>query len=266
MDDLYGDIARYYDSENVGLVEDLAAYDVLVGRFGGPVLDVGCGTGRIALHLATHGQMVVGVDASAAMLERAREHAHSAGEAGRRVEWVESDIRELDRPQRFGLAIFAFSGFMHLLEHSEQLKALDRIAAHVRPGGGVALDLANPIEPFRAEDIASLVVERLFIDNTTGDTVIQQSLATLDRISQVMSLTWFYDRIAADGLVHRSMMPQRVRYTFASELVLLLQRTGFEQAEIYGDYDFNSYKEDSPRLFAVATRSADHAGQPGANR
>lgn len=254
MSDLYGDIARYYDSENIGLVDDLAAYDVLVGRFGGPVLDVGCGTGRVSLHLAQHGQNVMGVDASTAMLERAEEHAEQMGEAGRRVEWVHGDIRDLERGERFGLAIFAFSGFMHLLEHSEQIKALERIAAHVKPGGGIVLDLANPIDIFRAEDTASLVVERLFVDAETGDTVMQQSLATFDRISQIMSLTWVYDRISADGLVHRSMMPQRVRYTFAAEMSLLLQRTGFEQVEIYGDYDFDPYQEDSPRLFVVGTR------------
>lgn len=255
MSDLYEDISRYYDSENIGLIEDLAAYDVLVGRFGGPVLDVGCGTGRISLHLAKHGQKAVAVDASTAMLDKARAHARDAGTAGRHIEWVEADIRDLERKDRFGLAIFAFSGFMHLLEHSEQIRALERIAAHVKPGGGLVLDLASPIDIFRAEDSPSLVVERLFVDTETGHTVMQQSLATFDRISQIMSLTWVYDRIGTDGLVHRSMMPQRVRYTFASEMSLLLERTGFEQIEIYGDYDFNLYDEESPRLFVVATRA-----------
>jgi 2-polyprenyl-3-methyl-5-hydroxy-6-metoxy-1,4-benzoquinol methylase len=254
MGDLYTDMARYYDSENAGLVEDLAAYDVLAGRFGGPVLDVGCGTGRVGLHMATRGLEVVGIDASAAMLDRARAHAADAGEAGRRVEWAECDVRDLSRPDRFGLAVFAFSGFMHLLEHSEQVKALERISAHLKPGGGLVIDLANPIEVFRAEDSPSLVVERLFTDAETGHTVMQQSLASFDRISQVMSVTWVYDRISPDGLVHRALMPQRVRYTFASEMSLLLQHVGLGQVEVYGDYNFNEYEEESPRLFVVATR------------
>ncbi len=256
MSDLYSDMARYYDSENEGLVEDLAAYDVLVGRFGGPVLDVGCGTGRVALHLARRGLDVVGLDSSAAMLQRARANAAEAGEAGRRVVWLECDIRDLTYPDRFGLAIFAFSGFMHLLEHSEQIRALERIAAHLKTEGGVAIDIANPIEIFRAEDSSSLVVERLFVDAETGHTVMQQSLASFDRISQIMNLTWVYDRISPDGLVHRALIPQRVRYSFASEMCLLLQRVGLDQVEVYGDYNFNTYEEESPRLFVVATRES----------
>lgn len=257
MRDFYEDVARYYDSENAGLQEDFNAYDILASRFGSPVLDVGCGTGRIALHLARTGFDVVGIDASGAMLDRAREHAKEQGGNAAKIEWLEADVRDLDRSERFGLAIFAFSGFMHLLEHSEQIKALQRIAAHLRPGGGVAIDIANPIDIFRSEDVDSLVVERMFIDADTGNTVMQQSLASFDRVSQIMSLTWVYDRIGTDGVIHRLLMPQRVRYTLASEMSLLLQFVGLEQAEIYGDYDFNPYAEDSPRLLAVATRAGD---------
>jgi SAM-dependent methyltransferase len=254
--DFYDEISRYYDSENVGLVEDLAAYDLLLERFGGPVLDVGTGTGRVALHLAAQDIRILGVDPSSSMLERARANAEQRGEQAAGVEWMPGDIRDLALAERFGLAIFAFSGFMHLLEHGEQIKALRRIAAHLRPGGGVVIDLANPIDIFRADDVDTLVVERMFIDAETGQTVMQQSLAAFDRISQIMSLTWVYDRIGADGLVHRTLLPQRVRYTLAVEMRLLLQLAGFDQIEVYGDYAFEAYTEDSPRLFVVATKAA----------
>ncbi len=256
MNDFYAELARYYDSENAGLVEDLTAYDVLASRFGGPVLDVGCGTGRVALHLARAGYRLVGIDTSPSMLERARAHAAEQRNAAD-IEWVQADVRDLEHRERFGLAIFAFSGFMHLLEHSDQLRALRRIAAHLKPGGGAAIDIANPISIFRADDVDSLVVERLFVDAETGHTVMQQSLASFDRVSQIMSLTWVYDRIDPDGLLHRTLMPQRVRYTLAPEMRLLLQMAGLQQVETYGDYEFNSYEEASPRLLAVATRGPE---------
>jgi len=254
--DLYADISRYYDSENVGLVEDFAAYEILAERFGQPVLDIGCGTGRITLHLAEQGIEVVGVDSSQSMLDRARANGGEAQQSALvKIEWVQGDMRDLDLKRQFGLAIFSFSGFMHLLEHSEQIKTLRQMAAHVRPGGGIAIDLANPIDIFRADDVDTLVMERVFIDAETGQTVMQQSLAGFNRITQIMSLTWVYDRIDPDGLIHRALVPQRVRYTLASEMRLLLQLTGFEQIEVYGDYDFNTYEEDSPRLFVVALRA-----------
>jgi ubiquinone/menaquinone biosynthesis C-methylase UbiE len=253
--DLYSDISRYYDSENVGLIEDFPAYELLADRFGGPVLDVGCGTGRITLHLAEQGLDMVGVDSSESMLARARERAAQQGGTGAQIEWVSGDMREIDLKREFGLAIFSFSGFMHLLEHAEQIKTLRRIAMHLQPGGGVAIDVANPVPIFRADNTNSLVVERLFIDAETGQTVMQQTLASFDAISQIMSLTWVYDRIGEDGLVHRALVPQRVRYSLSSEMRLLLQMAGFEQIELYGDYEFNAYEEDSPRLFVVATKA-----------
>lgn len=257
MSDFYTEIARYYDSENVGLIEDFSAYEILIERFGQPVLDVGCGTGRITLHIAGQGIEIIGLDASQTMLDRAKAHAAKQDSKTNDIEWVHGDMREVQLGRQFGFAMFSFSGFMHLLEHSEQLRTLKRIHEHLIPGGGVAIDLANPIDIFRADDIDSLVVERLFVDADTGHSVMQHSLASFDRITQIMSLTWVYDRIDKDGLVHRALVPQLVRYTLASEMRLLLQLTDFEQIEVYGDYDFNPYTEDSPRLFVVATKPAD---------
>ena len=60
----YEPIARFYDAENAEMTEDLALYSAVLAEYGGPVLDVGCGTGRVMLHLATEGARVVGIDRS----------------------------------------------------------------------------------------------------------------------------------------------------------------------------------------------------------
>lgn len=248
-------MVRYYDAENADLVADLSAYVRLAERFGGPVLDVGCGTGRVAFHLAGCGLDVTGLDLSPAMLDRARQRVSHHPALSARLTWIEADVTRLALDGRYHLAVFAYNGFMHLLEPHAQIAALQNIARHLTPGGGLALDLSNPIEMFRADDTAALTVERIFADLQTGQTIMQQSVASLDRARQTLSVTWVYDRLAPDGLVHRDLVPLQLRYTFAAEMRLLLAQAGFDQVQLYGDYDFNDYEEASPRLFVVAVRA-----------
>jgi SAM-dependent methyltransferase len=193
------------------------------------------------------------------MLERARQRAAREGGPEKQIRWLEADITALALDDRFGMAVFAYNGFMHLLDQRTQIAALERIAAHLKPGGGLAIDLPNPVEMFRVEDTPGLVLERIFDDPETGEQIMQQSLASVDRAEQIMSVTWVYDRISADGVVHRRLVPVRLRYTMASEMRLLLQQAGFDHIEIYGDTDFSAYGEDSPRLLAVAEKGRDSA-------
>ncbi len=252
--DPYEQIARFYDAENAKLVEDLPAYALLADRFGGPVLEAGCGTGRVALYLAQQGIRVVGIDVSAAMLRRARQHADEQGLGAPLVTWHKADVRTLALDERFGLCTLAYNTFAHLLTQDDQIAALERIAVHVRPGGGVALDLRNLIVDVLAGDSPGLDFERVFTDPATGHTIMQRSLTSLDRASQIVDVTWVYDEIMPDGTVKRTLIPARYRYTFGPELGLLLRLAGFSAVELYGDYDFNPYEEDSPRLLAVAVR------------
>jgi SAM-dependent methyltransferase len=257
QDDPYTALVRTYDAETGEMRDDLEAYHTLARRFGGPVLDVGCGTGRVAFDLAAEGYAITGVDTSAPMLERARQRAGREAVDAARIRWLEVDITALALEERFGFAVFAYNGFMHITEQPAQQAALSHIAAHLKPGGGLALDLPNPVEMFRVEDTPGLVLERIFDDPETGEQVMQQSLASVDRAEQIMSVTWIYDHIAADGIVRRRIAPVRLRYTMAAELRLLLEQAGFARIALYGDYDFSQYSEDSPRLLAVAEKGRD---------
>ena len=252
MNDPYAALVRYYDAETTDYAVDIPAYSLLAERFGGPLLDVGCGTGRVAFALAQQGVAVTGIDTSQPMLDRARARQGSIKSA--QVQWHEGDVTQMAFDEQFGLAIFAYNGFMHLLEQDRQLAALKKLVAHLKPGGGLAIDIANPVEMFQAEDTPGLVLERQFADPETGQPVMQQSLATVDRATQIMSLTWVYDRIGLDGVVHRDLVPLHLRYTTASEMRLLLSQAGFSDIELCGDYDFSPYEEESPRLFVIATR------------
>jgi SAM-dependent methyltransferase len=250
--DPYAKLAMYYDAENADLVEDLAVYSALAARQDGPILDVGCGTGRVTFHLARQGHRVVGVDSSPAMLERAHSKLEKQAFRPEKVTLHEVNVAEWRTEERFKLAIFAYNGFMHLTNRAGQLDALGAIRRHLTDDGLLVLDLSNPVEAFSAPDDPSLVLERAFQDPATGETIMQQSVSTLDRARQLMDVLWVYDRVAADGRVSRILVPLVLRYTFLAEMELLLEKAGLRLRDVYGDYDYGPYQEVSPRMLVVA--------------
>lgn len=251
MSDPYALVAHVYDAENADLVEDLAAYMLLAERFGGPVLDMGCGTGRVALHLAEHGFGVTGIETSAAMLEQAR-----AKPGIKQVMLREGSAATVKAGEGFGLAILAFSTFQHFPAQEEQLAVLANAARHLRPGGGIALDLSNPVHFFRTDDVAALVHERTFPDPDSGQPVMQQSIVRADRVAQILHVTWVYDRIETGGSINRTVCEMPLRCYTAPEMRLLLERTGFAAVEFYGSYDFDPFDEHGSRLFVVAEKAS----------
>lgn len=218
------------------------------------MLEIGAGTGRVTVALAQQGIHVAGVEPSEAMLDRARRRAAAQPEAARRITWHQAEAAAFSTGGRFHLAIVPFGTFSHLLQPEDQLAALRRVAAHLHPGAGLAIDLGNPLAALRADDIPVMTHERTFEDPQTGSAVMQQSLKTIDRTTQIETVTWVYDRVEPDGCLHRSVVPMELRHTLAPEMRLLLALAGYRDVEFYGDYDFSPYTEDSPRLFTVASR------------
>src|SRR3954452_9538309 len=114
-------------------------------RAGGPVLDLGCGAGRFVAPRAEAGYAATGVDTSAAMLEEAGRAVAEAGLAGK-VTLRRDDFRALDTlgGERFGMVFCAQNTFLHMPDATAQRAALRAIAAHLRPGGLLVLDLIHP--------------------------------------------------------------------------------------------------------------------------
>lgn len=209
----------------------------------------------MTFYLAEQGIAVTGVDPSEEMLARARQRAVDEP-AAQRITWLRARATDFSADGLFRLAILPYGTLSHLVGQDEQIAALAHIARHLAPGGGLAVDLANPLISLCGDDVPALLVERFFDDPATGERVMQQSLTEVDRVNQVMTVTWVYDRLDAEGRVRRKVVPMRLRLILAAELRLMLGQAGFSGVELYGDYAFSPYEADSPRLFAVATCSA----------
>src|SRR5690349_18444797 len=131
-------LARLYDV--FPFDADIPFYLELAAAQGGPVLEVACGSGRVLVPLAQAGHAITGVDISAPMLDIAGEKL-AARNAGGQARLVQDDMRAFVLPERFACALIAVKSFAYLTSRADQQRTLANIAAHLRPGGVLALDL-----------------------------------------------------------------------------------------------------------------------------
>jgi SAM-dependent methyltransferase len=252
----YARIARYYDSEHHDKDEDLPLYRAIADATDGHVLVIGSGTGRIAIGLAEVGHTVHGIEIEPAMFDRARAKRDRMPALAERLSLHLGDALEIALPEQFDLVLIPYNTFMHFLDLEVQLALLARVRAWLRPGGLLVLDLPNAGDVFGSLDVEAVTLERTFLEQESGNLVMQQSVSSLDRTAQEMTVTWIYDEIGTNGVVHRTVVPTTIHYYFRSELELLLRLSGFELEALYGDFDQSAFEAGAPRMIAVASAGA----------
>jgi len=244
--------AVYADRDDVGFWQAMAA-----AAGDGPLLEIGCGTGRVLLHLARAGLDLTGLDLSAIMIERARvKLAAEAPEVRERVGLIVGDMTSFDLGRRFSSIISPFGGFQHLCTVGEQLACLACCRAHLRPRGTLVLDLFNPSpvptdclqdEPADDEDPVTVV------EWTDGRRIRSWITVVGYRpAEQVNECVLVCEIVEADGSRRRISDAFPLRYLFRYELEHLLVRAGFELVDLYGDYDRSPFADESPGMIAVA--------------
>lgn len=252
MTSFYATIARYYDSEHVDKTEDLSFYSDMAEEHGDPVLIVGSGTGRIALHLAQEGCNVHGVEIEAAMLDRARHKVDALPHLRDQVTFHHADALKVPLDGHFKLAIIPYNTLMHFHDQETQRALLRRLRGWISTGGALVIDLPNAGEAFAAPDTEAVTLERTFLEQETGHLVMQQSVSRLDRTEQLMQVTWIYDEIGDEGVLQRTVVPVLIRYFFYAEIKLLLETCGFEIDDVFGDFDRSPFEDGAPRMVLVA--------------
>jgi SAM-dependent methyltransferase len=246
----YGPVtARYYDAAYAtleGLGADVGFYRELARRAGGPVLELGCGTGRVLAAIAADGLARTGVDASPEMLAVLRERA------GEDVELVCADMRGFDLGgRRFPLIFSAFRAFQHLITVEDQLRCLARVRAHLAPGGCFAFDVFNPRPERTARDEEPESEDLRFTQD--GDEVVRLARVSRDRARQTLHVVFRYERRREGRRLGSETTAFDMRWFHRYELEHLLARAGFSQVEIFGDFDRSPVGPDSP-AFAVVAR------------
>ena len=140
----YDSIARVYDPWSASVTEDVEFYVAEARASGGPVVELACGTGRISIPIAKAGIPVIGVDASAGMLEVAREYGRAAG-VEELLDFRLGDMRDPPVTERVPLVLIPFRSLLHMTTEADRLaRARRRPGSCSRPGGRIVFDVFAP--------------------------------------------------------------------------------------------------------------------------
>lgn len=219
--------------------DDVAFFRSLARQTGGPVLELGCGTGRIAVPLAVDGFEVVGIDRSAGMLDRARAKLEALEpEVRGRVRLVEGDFTTTSLDGEFGLVFAGFRVFMSVLDPASQLRLLRAVRDRLRPDGLLAIDVFDPRYDLLVADADGSVERGAYLNPDSGRRVRVTILdRRLDHIAQRFEEDWLFEELDSLGHPGRSEIERlTLRWTFRHEMRHLLERAGFEPIAEHSDY------------------------------
>ena len=248
----YDSWAEIYDSVFSYVVDDIPFYVEEATRSGGAVLELGCGTGRVSIPIARAGIDIVGIDASSAMLARAREKSREAGIPNLKLLW--DDMRDFNLSSEFNLIIIPFRGLLSLLSVDDEIRTLTNIKRHLAPGGKLIFDIFAPDlnmmvqegdVPYHFGDVT---------DTETGKRLVVWNQANYDAFSQVMSIRTTIEQLDDSGRVSSKMYRDfALRYIFRWEMHHLLGLCGYNVRAMYGNFERGEFREDSTEMVWVAS-------------
>jgi ubiquinone/menaquinone biosynthesis C-methylase UbiE len=248
-------IAEYYDTSPIVTRRgDLAFYVNVIKEFGDPVLELGCGSGRVTVTVAQAGFKIVGLDLSPKMLEQAVEKVSKLPHDTRaQVSFVQGNMTSFDLGARFRLVIIPFRPFQHLLNVQQQLDCLECARKHLEPGGRLILDFFHT-DARRMHD-QEFLSERQAAEYEMPDgrrVRLTERVTAFHRAEQYNDVEMIYHVTHSDGREERLVMAFPFRYFFRYEVEHLLARCGFHVEETFGDFDCSPLRDRSPEMIFVA--------------
>ena len=250
-EDPYAIDAAFYDAIHGHFRNDIGLWLSFAGRTDRPVLEVGCGTGRIALELARAGHEVTGIDPSPAMLERARGKAEADAIDVTFIEGRPLDLA-LER-DHYGLVLLGLDVFLYCASRDEQLATLRSLGDALVYNGLLALDLPGPAAGLDPDTNG----QQLLVfsgESQDGEQFDCYHLHEDDASLQERHLRVTYETSTADGVVRRRTSTHVLRYVYRFEAEYLLEAAGLALVDVYGDYDLGPLRNESERMIVTARR------------
>jgi len=228
---------RFYDL--FGEKDDVEFYVEQAKRNGGKALELGVGTARLAIQLARAGVETWGIDTSQHMLNAAEKNiAEEDPETQARLHMVLGNAVDFRLPQKFDMICFPSCSFDHILDSEDQRAALFNIKKHLAPGGHYVFDLYL-VKELKAD--RGWFVQRKELED--GTKVIRSGYHVTKPEQRLMSLDMWYDHVEDGRVTERFHEGSDVYVHDVEGVRALLDETGFEVVEMYGDHHGEPYEE-----------------------
>jgi SAM-dependent methyltransferase len=241
--------AALYDFEYRRRRADVNHYRALARRADpGPLLELGCGTGRVLVPLARDGHQVVGIDVARSMLARAAGRAAKLPRAARaRIALAAADMRALPFARaRFALVVAPFNAFQHLYTRTDVAACLDEVRRVLQPGGRFAFDVLNPDLGWLTRDPRRRWARTRFKHPATGVRYEYSTNQTYDPVTQIAYMRIYYRALDVPAGKERTQVIRLAhRQFFPAELEALLHASGFRVLERWGGFDGQRFAGDS---------------------
>jgi len=239
---------QLYHAHHNRSLEDLPFWLELASQTGDPILELGCGTGRVLIPLAQAGYHTVGLDHDPSMLKFLQ--TQFGPDIQHLPELIESDISEFDLARQFPLIILPCNTFS-TLSNEQRLGCLRYVGKHLRKGGIFAVSLPNPELLSRIPARSQPELEDEFVHPKTGNPV--QVSSSWRRKKNTFTVTWTYDQLLPDGTVDRMEVDATHLVINLSTYKADFENSGLVISERFGDFDRSQYSSDSPNLIILAS-------------
>ncbi len=239
-----------YHAHHLLRSEDLDFWRRLAAGCSGPVLELGCGTGRVSTVLMRDGHELTALDNDPVMLRYFRRHG--AAEALSGLEIVQADMTDFHLQRRYGLIILPCNTFSTFASPA-RLRILAAVHRHLIPGGRFVFSIPNPVRMASLPVIGDLELEEEFAHPDSGAPV--QVFSSWERTADSLVLFWRYDIFAANQELLHVRVSTRHHLDPAEQYLWEAREQRFVNLQTCGDFDEKPYGEDSDYLLVFAERA-----------
>ncbi|MCI0837797.1 MAG: class I SAM-dependent methyltransferase [Chloroflexi bacterium] len=243
----------FYSATDPG---DVEFYHGLCRASGGPVLEIGVGTGRIALPLAQQGMEVVGIDLNDPMLRVAERKALEAAPLSGSLKLIQADMRNFDIKRQFPVVTIPARTLLLATTEEEQFHTLCCAARHLAPDGTLAFNLFYP-DPALLADSPDEEFLLEVVEKANGGRYVLTAKNRFDLATQLNHGVQIAEELDASGeVLRREELDVTVRYLYPDQVIALCERAGLEVIEMWGDFEGADITEESDEIVVICR----HAG------
>ncbi|MFH0929159.1 MAG: class I SAM-dependent methyltransferase [Candidatus Aenigmatarchaeota archaeon] len=248
----FDSIAKYYDMFHKGNEGDLKFYQKEASK-SSTVLDVGCGTGRLAIPIAKKGIKVVGIDMSKKMIDIARNKAKADG-LGNKVKFLQRDMKKFNLRKKFDLIIIANRSFLNAVTDKDQKNTLLCCKRHLKKGGRLIFNIFVPDCKIISQQNSKEELLKTFFDKKNKETIKLYYKSRIDRLNQISYSEYIIKKIKNNRKIYEKRNRITLRYCFFTEIKYLLELCGFKVKNVYGDFNRHRINEKSREMIWIVNR------------